>query len=211
MIPFTLVTEENANMHFGYELRNGNASTDIEKYQRQSEDDRCLLVGTEGYGRQTYWHQNNTLLNRTRIIWYMKYNIGHVSTWQTLQKSWEQCILRVSIITMYQGLGILNWYTVLQNKTSATNSLKLNKEYFTHYGTNNTENILLRATEENIYVDSNIHHWLSLKCLVWSQTEPLYWFIDSQWKSHTWYLLLEDVPLSTCVFATWWPSTLFST
>jgi hypothetical protein len=54
MIPFTLVTEENANMHFGYELRNGNASTDIEKYQRQSEDDRCLLVGTEGYGRQTY-------------------------------------------------------------------------------------------------------------------------------------------------------------
>lgn len=36
------------------ELCNGNASTDIEKYQRQSEDDRCLLVGTEGYGRPTY-------------------------------------------------------------------------------------------------------------------------------------------------------------
>lgn len=54
IIPFTLVTEENANMHFRYELCNGNASTDIEKYQRQSEADRCLLVGTEGYGRQTY-------------------------------------------------------------------------------------------------------------------------------------------------------------
>ena len=44
---FTLVTEE-------YELCYGKASTDIEKFQRQSEDDRCLLVGTEGYGRQTY-------------------------------------------------------------------------------------------------------------------------------------------------------------
>jgi hypothetical protein len=54
MIPFTLVTEENADMHFGYELCNGSESTDIEKYQSQSEADRCLLVGTEGYGRQTY-------------------------------------------------------------------------------------------------------------------------------------------------------------
>jgi hypothetical protein len=63
-----LVTEENADMHFGYELCSGNASTDIEKYQRQSEADRCLLVGTEGYGRQTYSHQNVALLNTTKII-----------------------------------------------------------------------------------------------------------------------------------------------
>jgi hypothetical protein len=44
MIPFTLVTEE-------YELYYGNASTYIEKFQRQSEADRCLLVGAEVYGR----------------------------------------------------------------------------------------------------------------------------------------------------------------
>ena len=51
---FTLITEENADMHFRYELCNGNASTDTEKYQRQSVVDRRLLVGTKGYGRQTY-------------------------------------------------------------------------------------------------------------------------------------------------------------
>jgi len=51
---------------------------------------------------------------------------------------------------MYQGLGILNWWTVLQNKTSVINTLKLNKEYSARYGTNNTENILLMATEDNI-------------------------------------------------------------
>jgi len=33
IIPFTFVTEENADMHFGYELYNGNASTALEKYQ----------------------------------------------------------------------------------------------------------------------------------------------------------------------------------
>jgi hypothetical protein len=59
-------------------------------------------------------------------------------------------------ITMHQGLGILNWQTVLQNKISAIKSLKLYKEYFTHYGMNNTKNILLRTTEDNIYVESNI-------------------------------------------------------
>jgi len=31
MIPFTLVTEENADMQFGYELCNGNPNTDVEK------------------------------------------------------------------------------------------------------------------------------------------------------------------------------------
>jgi hypothetical protein len=72
MIPFTLVTEENADMQFGYILCNGNACTDVEKYQWQTEDYRCLLVDIEDYRRQTYWHQNVTLLNTTKIIWYKK-------------------------------------------------------------------------------------------------------------------------------------------
>lgn len=48
-----MVTEENADMQFGYEFCNGNASTVVEKYQGKTEDDRCLHVGIEGYGRQT--------------------------------------------------------------------------------------------------------------------------------------------------------------
>jgi len=33
IIPSTFVTKENADMHFGYELYNGNGSTALEEYQ----------------------------------------------------------------------------------------------------------------------------------------------------------------------------------
>lgn len=67
-------------MHFAYELWNGNARADVEKYQWKTEADWCLLVGTEGFGRQTYWHQNVILLSTTKIICYKQYNKGHAGT-----------------------------------------------------------------------------------------------------------------------------------
>jgi len=53
MTPFKFVNDENAGMHFGNELCNGNTSTAVEKYQWQFKADKCLLLATGGYGKQT--------------------------------------------------------------------------------------------------------------------------------------------------------------
>jgi len=53
MIPFICANDENAGMHFRNELCKGNTSTAVEKYQWQFRADKCLLLCTGGYGKQT--------------------------------------------------------------------------------------------------------------------------------------------------------------
>ena len=95
-------------LHMPMEWMNGNTSTAVEEYQWQFKDDRCLLLGTGGNGKQT-WHQNVILLSTTKTECYKQYNKCCVGTWQIPQsRAWSPVHTDSLCNSHAQRIGFLN-------------------------------------------------------------------------------------------------------